>query len=200
MDSINAYPKHMPTQRKFNPVDIGWNVAVRTIANKVCPSGWDEVATFDEAPTTLAQINAYAAAHNRLCIATEDSEGTIFDCADTNVHLRAWHDSVHFRHQIAFTVAGEAAAVYVQAAQVYRVYGHNDRTVRWVSLLLADILGLVINHKQTGRYPKNKRAGTNNASHGWKYLANKIGEECFGSTHEQLALAMAAEAWGPYKG
>lgn len=181
-----------------NPVDPGWNVAVRHIANKVCPSGWDEVATFAEAPTTLETMTAYAKEHGRLCVATEDSDGTIFDCADTNVHLRAWHDSVHFRHQLAFTVAGEAAAVYVQAAQVYRLYGYSEMTVRWVQLLLADILGLVIHHKMTGKYPKNKRNGCVNAARQWKNVAEQIGQACSGEFHERRALYLAQENWGSY--
>jgi len=183
-----------------NPVDQAWNVAVRHIANKVCPSGWDEFATFAEAPTTLAALTAYAQDHGRLCIATEDSDGTIFDCADTNVHLRAWHDSVHFRHQLAFNVAGEAAAVYVQAMQVYYLYGVTDQTIRWVQLLLADILGLVIHVKQTGKYPKNKRAGTVNAAPRWKRCAEDLATVFLSdpTQHEQVALAYAAENWGSY--
>lgn len=183
---------------RANPVDAGWNICVRHIANKVCPNGWDEFPTFDEAPTTLAALTDYGVKHGRLGIATEDSEGTIFDCADTNVHLRAWHDSVHFRHQLSFTVAGEAAAVYVQAMHVYHLYGVNDRTIYWVQLLLADILGLVIHVKQTGKYPTNKRAGTVNAAPRWKSVAIALSVLDRGSSHEQAALAFAKEHWGNY--
>lgn len=193
--------KHAPLNTA-NPVDPEWNVAVRHIANKVCPNGWDEFPTFAEAPTTLADLTAYAKEHGRLGIATEDSEGTIFDCADTNVHLRAWHDSVHFRHQLAFNVAGEAAAVYVQCAQVFRVYGVNDRSIRFAQWLLADILGLVIHHKQTGKYPKNKRAGTVNAAPRWKALAIRLATSIdyadLGLDFEACALDAAKADWGSY--
>lgn len=195
MDSINSYPKHTPTINPANPVDIGWNVATRHIAMKTNPSGWDEVATFEAAPTTLLDMTAYANKHGRLCVATEDSDGTIYDCADTNVHLRAWHDSVHFRYQLAFNVAGEAAAVYVQAAQVYRVYGVSEQSKRWVALLLSDILGLVLHHKQTGKYPKNKRAGTVNGAKRWVHVAEQL-TACVGAAHEGLALDMAKADWG----
>lgn len=181
-----------------NPVDQGWNVAVRHMATRTCPSGWDEVATFEAAPTTLQAMTEYAKRAGRLCVATEDSDGTIFDCADTNVHLRAWHDSVHFRHQLAFTVAGEAAAVYVQAAQVYRVFGVSEKTVRWVQLLLADILGLVLHVKKTGKYPANKRSGTVNEAKHWSFVARQIGAKCSGLDHEAAALAMAKAEWGSY--
>lgn len=185
-----------------NPVDPEWNVAVRHIANKVCPSGWDEFPTFAEAPTTLADLTAYANEHGRLGIATEDSEGTIFDCADTNVHLRAWHDSVHYRYKLAFNVAGEAAAVYVQCAHVFRVYGVNPRSIRFAQWLLADILGLVIHHKQTGKYPKNKRAGTVNAAPRWKALATRLAFSIdyanMGLDVEACALDAAKADWGSY--
>lgn len=204
MDSINSYPKHTPTMNPANPVDTGWNVAVRHLATKTCPRGWDEFPTFAEAPTTLADLTAYAHKHGRLGIATEDSDGTIFDCADTNVHLRAWHDSVHFRYQLAFNVAGEAAAVYVQAAQVYRVYGVNEKSIKWVQLLLADILGLVLHNKMTGKYPKNKRAGTVNAAARWRSVAESLGLAMTvtaarggdGMAFELTALDMAKADWG----
>jgi len=182
-----------------NPVDQAYNVAVRHIAGICNPNGWDEFSTFAEAPTTLAELTAYANEHGRLGIATEDSDGTIFDCADTNVHLRAWHDSVHLRHQLGFTVAGEAAAVYVQVAQVYHLYGFNEQTVRWAQLLLADILGLVINFKKTGRYPMNKRNGCVNEAKRWKYVAEQIWRYAQGKYHESGALAYAKSEWGCYK-
>lgn len=202
MDSINSYPKHTPTFNKASPLDPAWNVAVRHMANRTCPSGWDEVPTFAEAPTTLYDLTLYAQTNGRLCVATEDSDGTIFDCADTNVHLRAWHDSIHFRHQIAFTVAGEAAATYAQVGQLYTVYGYNDKTVRWASLLLSDILGLVIHRKQAGKYPKNKRAGTINGAKRWLHIAHQIGvltgDTADGRSREQIALSMAKADWGNY--
>lgn len=197
MDNVlmNMQPTRIIVTHPANPVDRGWNIAVRHLATVTCPRGWKEYPTFAEAPTTLEELIAHADKYGQLGIATEDSEGTLFDCADTNVHLRAWHDSVHLRHKLSFTVAGEAAAVYVQAAQVYRLYGVNDQAVRWVQLLLADILGLVIYHKQTGKYPKNKRAGTVNAAPKWKQLAQRLGQ-CTGDDHEQAALAMAKLDWG----
>lgn len=182
------------------PVDAGWNVAVKHMARITLPGGWDEFETFAESPYTLKSLTEYANAHGRLAVAKEDSDGTIFACADTNVHLRAWHDGVHYRHQLAFNVAGEAAAVYVQAAQVYEIYGVNDRSVAWVQLLLSDILGLVIFNKQSGRYPNNKRAGTVNAAPQWRHLAERIGRECRGKDHEQKALALAKKMWGDYRG
>lgn len=181
-----------------NPVDLGWNIAVQTLAKKCLPNGYDVVERFEDAPTTLQAVSEYAKAKGRLCVAAEDSDGTIFDCPETNIALRAWHDSVHYRFHLAFTVAGEAAAVYVQAAQVYRVYGVSPKTIRWVQLLLADILGLVIHHKRTGKYPTNKRAGCVNEAKKWKHCAELIADQCRGAGHEQAALRLARENWGLY--
>lgn len=182
------------------PHDIGLNIAVRHLATTCCPSGWDQVKTFEEAPTTLEGIVAYAKEHGRLCIAEEDSDGTIYDCADTNHHLRAWHDSIHFRHRFAFNAAGEAAATYVQVAQLGRVYGYSEKVVGWGALLLADILGLVHFHQRTGKWPKNKRQGTIKESRKWVDEARLILLNCQGADHERLAAERASSKWGyPYE-
>lgn len=181
------------------PHDVGLNVAIRTLAQRTLPCGWDQVPTFEEAPTTLDALLAYAAKHGRLCIAEEDSDGTIYDCADTNHHLRAWHDGVHYRHHFAFNGAGEAAAVYVQVAQLGRVYGYNEKTVEWAALLLADILGLVHYHLRTGEWPSKKAIGTINEAPKWEGEAHRILSQCTGPDHEQKAIEMAAK-WGcPYE-
>lgn len=186
----------------MQPLDRGLNCAVRTLASITCPNGWDLVPTFEEAPTTLAGIIEHAEKHGRLCIAMEDSDGTIYACEETNRHLRAWHDSIHFRHKIAFNAAGEAAATYVQVAQLYRRYREThprETLVRWGSLILADILGLVHYHQRTGLWPKNKRAGTIKNAPLWETQAQLIWDTCQGPDHEQLALALAAGKWGyPY--
>lgn len=186
----------------MKPLDLGLNCAVRTLATITCPNGWDLVPTFAEAPTTLQAVIAYAKQHGRLCIAMEDSSGTIYEDEETNWHLRAWHDSIHFRHKIAFNAAGEAAATYVQVAQLYHKYRatHPRETlVRWGSLILADILGLVHYHQRTGLWPKNKRAGTIKNAPLWETQANLIFDECRGPEHERAALILATNKWGyPY--
>lgn len=189
---------YTPTQ----PLDRGLNCAVRTLATITCPNGWDLVPNFTDAPTTLEDVKAYARKHGRLCIAMEDSEGTIYADAETNWHLRAWHDSVHYRHNIAFNAAGEAAATYVQVAQLYRKYRatHPRETlVRWGSLLLADILGLVHYHQRTGLWPKHKAAGTVKNAPLWETQANLIYDRCAGVDHERAALSLSMDKWGyPY--
>lgn len=192
-------PRHMATLSSSSPLDVELNAAVRTIANKVCPVGWHEVEKFEDAPTTLQAVVDYAKQNGRLCIATEDSEGTIYDCPDTNVHLRAWHDSCHYRYHLAFNTAGEAAATYVMVAQLYRLYGAGERERYWASLLLADILGLVLHFQRTRKFPKNKRAGTLNERKRWVLIANEIADNCTGPDHEALALALSAKTWGGYE-
>jgi len=193
---IVTYPTRTPTSFPSNPLDPALNVAVRHMAMRCCPAGWDTVEKFEDAPTTLQAVTEYATRNGRLCIASEDSDGTIYDCADTNHHLRAWHDSVHFRHQIGFHVAGEAAATYVQVAQLYRVYGVNAESRRWAELLLADILGLVIHYQRSRRWPKHKRNGTINEAKNWTFVAKEISEQCLGGGHEYAALELAAKTWG----
>ena len=179
-----------------NPVDIHLNVAVQTMARKCLPKGYHVVERFEDAPTTLDGITAYAQDFGVLCVASEDSAGTIYDDIGVNVDLRAWHDSIHYRYQFAFNVAGEAAVTYIQVAQMYRVYGYNEKTIKWAQLLLADILGLVIHNKMTGKYPKNKRSGTLNAAPRWRAVAVLIGLACTGSDHELKAALLAEAEWG----
>lgn len=198
MDIVVCLPRHTPTTFPQNPLDRDLNIAVRHIASVVCPAGWNEVEKFEDAPTTLQAVTEYAKREGRLCIATEDSSGTIYDCEDTNVHLRAWHDSLHFRHQLGFHTAGEAAATYVMVAQLCHLYGTGDRSIKWASLILADILGLVLHYQRTRKFPKNKRAGTINEQKKWVLIAKEIAEHCTGKDHEAKALSLSARTWGGY--
>jgi len=188
----------MPTFQQ-NPVDAGLNVAVKHMARRLHPTGWDQVKRFDEAPTTLDAVLAYYQQHGRVCIAEEDSDGTIYDCADTNHHLRAWHDAVHVIHCFAFNAAGEAAAVYVQIAQLAAVYGINDRTRQWVPLLMADILGLVHYHHRTNGWPMDKRTWTLNEATRWTIEAGAlldVLEADDPSNYEATAIERARLKWG----
>jgi hypothetical protein len=183
-----------------NPVDIHLNVAVMAMANKVCPEGFIVIEKFEDAPATLDGLVAFANREGRLGIAAEDSDGTIYDDAEVNIHLRAWHDSCHYRYLLAFNVAGEAAATYLMIAQLYRVYGVSPRTLRWAELILADILGLVLHFQRSRKYPKNKRAGTLNEAKRWSVIAKEIAEKCTGPEHEALALQLSRATWGNYDG
>jgi len=182
-----------------NPVDASLNVAVKLLANKANPHGWDQVKRFVDAPTTLYDQQAYLMAHGKVCIAEEDSDGTIYDCADTNHHLRAWHDAIHMAHDFAFNAAGEAAAAYVHIAQLAARYGINATTRRWSALLLADLLGLVHYHCRTGLWPMDKREFALQGAEGWQDEANALLDDfCIRMPEESVGIAISRSRakWG----
>lgn len=186
----------------FNPVDVSLNVAIRHLAGVMNPAGWHQKPTFEEVPTTYEGIVAYYEEHGRIVIAEEDSDGTIYDCADTNHHLRAWHDALHIRYKLAFDAAGEAAASYVHIAQITQLYGCGDRTRAWAALLLGDLLALVHYHNRTGLWPSDKRATCLKWAEEWRDEANALVDE-LSKVHESnrvtIALARAERKWGhPY--
>lgn len=187
---------------KADPVDPALNAAILHLASVTCPKGWHVVEKFTDAPTTLISIKDYAYKHGVFCVASEDSEGTIYDDVEVNIALRAWHDSVHYRHSFAFNTAGEAAACFVQIAQMVHLYGDTERTRQWAEFLLTDLLGLVIYHRQTGMWPKDKRGGVLKNAPKWRELASRL---CFefakaGKDHETVAVRIAQSEWGyPYE-
>lgn len=184
-----------------NPVAIGLNIAIAHLCSITCPRGYHTVETFNEAPTTLLGVVKYANEHGVLCIATEDSDGTIYDSPGINHDLRAWHDSVHFRHGFQFNAAGEAAAAYVQVAQMAAIYGDNPDTAYWAALLLTDLLGLVHYHQRTELWPTDKRKFVMERVDEWALEAGKLVTLCAqaGTRHEDTAIARSRGKWGnPY--
>lgn len=188
------------------PLDIGFNIATRSIANRLNRTGWDEVEKFEDAPTTFAEVVAYYEEHGRLCIAQEASAHSIFDCEDTNVHYRAWHDAVHVVNGFQFNVAGEAATCCIQIAMLYRLYGDNPVTRRWCRILLADTLGLVLYFQRTGTWPadEEKRPSVVETMNEWDgmvdALLDRIGLAGNAEADQHAAaISYVREHWGnPY--
>lgn len=184
----------------INPVSWSLNAAILNLCAITCPRGYDTVEKFEDAPTTLRGIVEYAEKHGRLCIATEDSEGTIYDDAGVNVALRAWHDSIHFRHGFQFNAAGEAAAAYVHVAHLVQRYGNNAETQYNAALLLTDLLGLVHYHQRTELWPTDKRAFVMERVDEWALEAAAICNLVAGAEEpEKVAIQRAKSKWGdPY--
>lgn len=189
----------------IEPYSSTMNAIVTAMAQITNPNGYDLVATFEEAPTTLEAVVAYHKEHGKLCIAAEDSDGTIYADASVNHDLRAWHDSVHVKHGFEFNAAGEAAAVYVQIAQVVYCDLYGERAHKEAArLLLADILGLVHYHLRTGKWPRNKAKSTVAEAIKWKDEADRIVVALYSLptrslyNYEQEAIRLAAKWGNPY--
>ncbi len=157
------------------PYDLTLNAAIQVMGNR---SGYEychHSDDLDECPTTLKDITDYKEEHGHLKIWTGDCEGTVYASAGINEMLRVWHDRVHYDYQYEFNVAGEAAAVYMQIAELSVVYGARKELYQWATILLTDILGLVLYHRQSGgEWPSKKYQGTVENLSTWEPLAIKL--------------------------
>lgn len=197
---MSAAIKFAPAPIERTPLNLGLNVAIRQLSNRSHPYGYHDTPDLSVAPTTLQGIKDYANKHDRFMIWSGDCDGTIYGCPETNMDLRAWHDKVHYDYNLEFNTAGEAAAVYIQIAQLMVVYGKNRSELEeWASILLTDILGLVVYHKRTaGKWPENKYQGTVENLPLWRPLGASIVETLrrAGPAPVLAALMLATKEWG----
>lgn len=134
------------------PLDIGFNVAVRHIASRLFPCGFDTTPDELFAPMTLDGLKDHIAATGRMLVWEGASDGTIFACADTNHHFRAWHDWCHWRHDLPFDLAGERAVAEVQKSHLATLYRGNPSLARWQRLIDIEVTGQVEHYHTTGEF------------------------------------------------
>lgn len=137
---------------EFRPLDAGFNIAVRSIAARLYPTGYDVA---DDAPSSLEELNAHVAATGRMIVWSGGSERTIFDDAETNYAFRAWHDWHHLKGQHPFDAEGEAAVFVRQRDQLRELYGVRPA---WEALLHAEIIGQLEYEAAHGCFPDDQRA------------------------------------------
>lgn len=142
----------------FRPVSPMLNVAVQMFAARVWPQGFDLSET--DAPDSLKRLKAEYAARGRITIYAGGSDGTIFDCADTNRMFRAWHDWAHLTLNANFSMEGETAACELQAAQIFARYGDGDTGRGMVAVLRAEIIGQARFWQRNRRFVSRQRAFT----------------------------------------
>jgi hypothetical protein len=142
-------------------LDRGFNVAVRTIAARLFPTGFDVTPDEGKAPATLAALRHEVAKTGRMLVWSGGSERTIFGCADTNHHFRAWHDWCHLKHGLEFTLEGERAAAHVQAQHLIQRYGvgHTDLH-RWLRILYAEVIAQAEHFEYWREFPNNQKGFT----------------------------------------
>lgn len=187
----------------LTPVDVGLNVAIKHLCKLSHPNGYDASPSLDVVPTTLAQVIANVNATGRFLIWSGECEGSIYACAETNMDLRAWHDKVHFDYNLDFNMAGEAAAVYIQIAQLMQVFGNRACLKQWAALIIADILGLVVSYRQAGdTWPTEKRNRTLALVPAWERLAHNLVDSLAAVSpgtrvhRSYAALELATQVWG----
>lgn len=136
------------------PFDWAFNIAARHLAALHAP-GW---ISSDDAPAEYGDLAARFARDGFVTVWTGASEGTVFDDPETNWAFRAWHDAAHIRHALPFTLEGEVAAAYVQAADIVGEYGDGGDSVAMVSLLLCEVIGQAKWFARHGAFPADQMA------------------------------------------
>ncbi len=138
----------------MEPLSTAFNVAVITMANKVCPNGYD-VAN-ESAPHTLKALKGYVKNTGRILVWSGASDSSIFACQETNWAFRAWHDWNHWRYELPFTDKGEAAVCKKQQQQIRDQYGAGQQTEYFCSLLYFEIMEQLDYKNMFGQFPDNQ--------------------------------------------
>ncbi len=158
--------------RKVTPLDIGYNIAVRSIARRLFPTGYDTTDNEGDAPTSLSELNTVIqGGAGRMVVWSGACENTIFDCPETNQDFRAWHDWCHWRGQFPFTLDGEKDAVAMQCDNLQTLYGYHADVSKWQLIVRADIIGTFAHREIAGAYPVNQRAWTEHILNGLEQVA-----------------------------
>lgn len=136
-------------------LDIQFNAAVMTMANKVCPVGW---LVGDGCPKSYDELIERLDAGNMMFVFDGGSEKTIYGCPEVNYAFRAWHDWCHWKGRFDFSYAGEFAVYRMQCAHLNIVYGCSRQTRRWKRILYAETIGQFDYLRTHGEFPDDQRA------------------------------------------
>jgi hypothetical protein len=120
------------------PIDSAFNAAVLHCAMRSNPRGW---MVSDDAPDTLASLQACIERDGRITVWRGGSDATMFADAEINYAFRAWHDSRHARLNAEFDSAGELETMRAQIADLTALYAGHDRLAIWTRYLEIEIAG-----------------------------------------------------------
>jgi hypothetical protein len=138
----------------MQPLDTGFNIAVRTIAECLCPS----YRVSDYAPDTYEKLKAHLDLTKCMVVWSGASESTIYACPEANWAFRAWHDWCHYTGRHEFTPGGERAVFEMQKLHLLLLYGDCATTRRWIDILRAEVIGQQEYFYEHGHYPEDQRA------------------------------------------
>lgn len=159
---------------QIKPLDRGLNIAVRTIANRLFPCGFD--VTSEIISTIPDMVSRWQS--GRPVVWNGASDQTIFADAEINFAFRAWHDHCHLRpifreresasppkyipwnpsHAYQFDSQGEFLTLNEQKRDLVTLYGRTDRVRQWCQILDAEIIGQFQYNEIHGNFPTNQRA------------------------------------------
>lgn len=166
------------SQSIYNPVQAinpaqpqygrDFNAAIVTMANRVCPAGFDVLPPYpagphafdlDHAPESLGMINLYHRFTGRIAVSDAHSDRTIYGDPEVNYAFRAWHDWTHWQIQAELTPEGERDVCKAQQADLCAVFGKGSLhgKVRGMCLILhAEIVGQVEYEQRHGYFPDDQ--------------------------------------------
>lgn len=93
-----------------------------------------------------------------MVVAAEGSDATIFGAAPVNYAFRAWHDWCHWKGGYDFSLQGEMDTCCLQLIHIQMLYGVNQRTCYWRTLLIAEVIGQRQYYELYREYISNQRA------------------------------------------
>jgi hypothetical protein len=142
------------------PYDRAFNAAVMTMANRVCPAGYDVVPERQAPGRDLDELITHIEMRGRIAVSRDHSENTIFGCPEHNWAFRAWHDWTHWILRAPFTLDGELSVAHRQCEDLARVFGHGPRVVEWQRLIMGEVYGQALFYETHGRFPEDQPAVT----------------------------------------
>lgn len=145
--------------RQQNPLDRSYNVFVRHMAQRLFPTGYDVEPEEQKAPTSLEDLHKCIVKDRRMVVWSGACENTIFDCPETNMDFRAWHDWCHWKGSFPFTLDGERQAVEMQCQHI-DMFATGEQRERFKRYVRTDIIGTFSYRDIMGNYPENQRAWT----------------------------------------
>ncbi|ALF01640.1 hypothetical protein CPT_Percy6 [Caulobacter phage Percy] len=183
--------RHLPAE----PVSIPFNAAVMTMANRLCPKGWD---VMDLAPNSLHALTLHVRCTGKVAVWSGASDNTIFSCPEHNWAFRAWHDATHYQLQQDFSFAGEANTAFAQCADLLDQYGLDEDTREFCAIILCEVIGQSAYFHLHGELVPDQRKFYAENIKAYRFLANRVIDEAYREAPgNRLAfLALARRMYG----
>lgn len=140
--------------RSHNPA---FDAIVLKLAHIHWPEGFIACA---QAPNSLEELNQLLSSDKPMTVWSGASETTIFGSPEINYAFRAWHDAIHWKHQLPFTFEGEAAVAVKQVEELVGHYPEHPQLNQFCALVLAEVVGQAIYANIHNEFPPNQRRFT----------------------------------------
>lgn len=138
----------------MKPFSLEFNAAVMTMANRVCPAGYDIGV---DVPKTLPELREHVANTGRILVSSENSDNTIFADPEHNYAFRAWHDWTHWHTLSGFDLVNETNVAMRQISDLAKVFSPRFAD-KYKALILAEVVGQALYREITGEFPVAQRS------------------------------------------